>query len=96
MRPYLLQVRLVYIRQEKLGRESVANGKKLQYPSLLLASIQTLRIEKLDPDFYFSDEEIEYISLDTLIDKTKVLTACINQAKPVKKAAKKLVKQILH
>ncbi len=76
--PYLPGVRPVYMRQEKPGRESVADAEKLRYLSLPPANVQTLRIGELDPDTYSSDEEVEYISLDTPIDGTEVLAARTN------------------
>lgn len=66
------------MRQEKLGHETVADAKKLQYSSLPPANIQTLRIRKLELDFYFSDKEIKYIFFYTFIDEIGVLTSRIN------------------
>lgn len=59
-----------------------------------LVNVQTLRIGELEPDFYFTDEEIEYISLDIPIDGIGVLAVHTNQFL-TKELAKKLVKQIL-
>lgn len=56
------------MRREKLGRESVADAEKLQYPSLLPVNVQTLRIGEANPDPYSSDKEAEYISLDDPIE----------------------------
>ena len=84
------------MRQEKPGRELVADAEKLRYPSLPLANIQTLRIGELEPDPYSSDEEIEYISLDEPIDGIEVLPASINESQSAKKSSKEPVKQILH
>ena len=92
---YKPRVRLVYMRQEKPVCESIANTEKLQYLSLSPANVQTLRIGELEPDPYFSDEEIEYISFDALIDEIEVLTACINQSQLIKESSKEPVKQIL-
>ena len=83
------------MRQKKPGCKSVADAEKLQYLSLSPANVQTLTIGELDPDPYSSDEEMEYISLDTNIDGTEVLTAHTNQFKPAKKPAKELFKRIL-
>lgn len=55
-----------------------------------------LKIREADPNLYFSDKKTEYVSLDALINKTSILAACINQAKPAKEPTKELVKQILH
>lgn len=54
-----------------------------------------LRINKADPDFYSSNEEIEYVFLNTFIDKTGILATYTNHAKSAKELIKKLVKQIL-
>ena len=90
------RVRPIYMRQEKSGRESVADVKKLRYPSLSPANIQMLKIGKLKPNSYFSDKEIKYISLDIPIDGIEVLTACTNQSQPTKELSKEFVKRILH
>lgn len=92
---YLPGVKPVYIKQEKLGRESVAHAKKLHFLTLLLTNIQTLRIGELDADLYFLDEKVKFVSLDTLIDGTEVLATCTNQAKPAKEPAKEAVKRKL-
>lgn len=73
-------VRPVYIRREKPGRESVADAKKLRYPSLPPANVQKWRIIELDQDPYSFDEEVEYVSLDAPIDGIGVLAACTNQS----------------
>lgn len=62
------------MRQAKSKQESVANVKKLRYPSLSPANIQTLKIRETDPDLYSLDDKVKYISLDKLIE-TGVLTA---------------------
>lgn len=54
-----------------------------------------MRIGDLAPDPYFSDEEVEYISLDKPMDETRVLAARINKAKLAKEPTKEPVKQIL-
>ena len=54
------------MRKKKPGRKSVANAENLGYPFLTLTNIQTLRIRKLKPNPYFSDED--YISLEIPID----------------------------
>ena len=69
------------MRQEKPGRESVVDAKKLCYPSLPPANVQILRIGEADPDPYFSNEEVQYISLDKPI-KIGVLATQSNQPKP--------------
>lgn len=61
---YLPDIRLVYIWQEKSERDCVADTVKLRYSFLPSANIQTLKIEELEPDLYFMDEESEYISLN--------------------------------
>lgn len=93
--PYKPGVRPVYIRREKPGRESVADAEKLRYPFLPPANVQTLRIGELDPDPYSSDEEVEYVSLDTPIDGIGVLTARTNQSQLAKELAKEPVKRII-
>lgn len=50
------------MRQKKPGRESIIDAKKLWYPSLPPANVQTLKIRKRDPNAYFSDKEVKYIS----------------------------------
>lgn len=82
------------MRQKKPGRESVADVEKLRYLSLPSANVQTLRIEDADPDPYFSDDEVKYVSLDEPIE-TGVLAARSNQPKPTPGPSKELVKQIL-
>ncbi len=64
-------VKPVYMRQEKPGRECVADVKKLRYQFLSLANFQTLRIGELDPDPYSTDEVVIYDSLDTLLMRLK-------------------------
>lgn len=54
-----------------------------------------MRIRKLELNLYFSDKEIEYISLDTIIDMIEVLATHINQSQPIKKLSKEPVKRIL-
>lgn len=54
-----------------------------------------LKIGELEPNFYFSYEEIEYISLDKSIDRIEVLATYTNESQPAKKSFKKPVKQIL-
>lgn len=54
-----------------------------------------LRIRELKSDFYFSDKEIEYISLDISIDGIEVLVARTNQSQLTKKLFKESAKQIL-
>ncbi len=83
------------MRREKPVRELVANAEKLQYLSLLPANIQTLKIGELEPDPYSSDEEIEYISFDTPINRIKVLGDCTNQSQPTKEPSKEPVNRIL-
>lgn len=85
----------VYIRLEKPGRELIVDAKKLQYPCLLFANVEMLRIEEMELDPYFSEEE-EYIFFDTSFDKIGVLVACINQFSLIKKPSKKPVKRILY
>ena len=92
--PYTPGARYVFMRQEKPGRESVADAEKLRYPSLPPANVQTLRIGEADSDPYSSDEEAEYISLDEPIE-TGVLAARSNQSKPTQGPSKEPVKRIL-
>ena len=86
---------LVYIRCAKRGRNSAADAKKLRYQSLLPTNIQTLRIKELKSNLYSSNKKIEYVFLNILINRIKILVVCTN-----KSLAKKLViepvKQILH
>ena len=51
-----------------------------------------LRIRELKSDFYFSDKEIEYISLDISIDGIEVLVARTNQSQLTKKLFKESAK----
>lgn len=51
-----------------------------------------LRIEELAPDFYFSDKENNYISLDTLVNIT---IASSNYKKGNSAHIKELIEQIL-
>lgn len=67
----------VFMRQEKPSRESVSDAEKLYYLLLPPANVQILRIGEADPDPYFLDEEVQYISLDAPIE-IEVLDACIN------------------
>lgn len=83
------------MRQGKLGQKSVADVKKLCYPSLLPANIQTLKIRELDPDFYLLDDKVKYISLDEPIE-IGVLAAQSNQPKPPQSLSKEPVKRILY
>ncbi len=94
--PYKPGVRSVYMRREKPGRESVADTKKLRYPSLRPANVQTLRIRELEPGPYFSYKEVEYVSLDAPIDGIGVLAARTNQSQSAKEPAKEPVKRIFH
>lgn len=82
------------MRQEKSGQESVTDTRKLCYPSLSSANIQTLRIGNTDPDLYSSDEEVLYVFLDEPM-KTGVLAARSNQPKPTLGPSKEPVKRIL-
>lgn len=82
------------MRQRKPRRESVVNAKKLRYLLLPSANVQTLRIGDADPDLYFSDEEVQYISLDKPIE-TGVLAAQCNQLKSTSGLSKEPVKRIL-
>lgn len=50
----------------------------------------------MKPDSYFSDKELEYVSLDISIDEIEVLATCTNQPQPAKKLSKVTVQQILH
>lgn len=93
-RPYILGARHVFMMQEKPRRESVADVKKICYLSLPSVNIQTLRIDDINPDPYFSDEEVQYLLLDKII-KTEVLTARNNQIKLTLGLSKELLKQIL-
>ena len=72
--PYTPGGRHVFIKQGKSRRESVADAKKLCYPFLSSAIIQSLRIRDADPDSYSLDDKVKYVSLDELI-KTGVLAA---------------------
>ena len=88
-------VRLVYMRREKPRRMLVTDAEKLWYLFLPLTSVQTLRIGELEPDPYSSDEEVEYVSLDTSIDGIGVLAAYTNQSQFTKELSKEPVKRIL-
>lgn len=92
--PYTPGARPVFMRQEKPGRESVADAKKLRYPVLPSAEIHTLRIGELQPDPYSSDDEDEYVSLDAPLDFT-VSAARSNQNEGNEAPAKEPIKRIL-
>lgn len=62
------------MKQKKSEGKSIADVEKLYYPSLLLAHVQRLRIGNIDPNFYFLDGKVKYVSLDEFI-KTGVLAA---------------------
>lgn len=87
-------VRPVFMRREKPGRESVADAEKLRYPTVPVAEVRTLRIGDLPPDPYSSDEEDDYVSLDTPLDLS-VSAARSNQNKSNSTPAKKPIKRIL-
>ena len=91
---YTPGARPVFMRQEKPGRESVANAEKLRYPSLPPANVQMLRIGEANSNPYLSDEETEYISLDESIE-TGVLATRTNQSKANQGFSKEPVKRIL-
>ena len=57
--------------------------------------MQTLRIEELELDLYFSNKKMEYVFVDKPIDKIEVLVACTNETQPAKKSCKEPVKQTL-
>ncbi len=92
--PYTQGAGHVFMRQEKSERESVADAEKLCYLSLPPANVQTLRIGEANPDPYSSDEDIQYVSLDNLIE-TGVLAARSNQPKLPQSPSKESVKRIL-
>ena len=54
-----------------------------------------MRIRDLEPDPYFSDEEVEYVFLDAPIDGIGILAARTYQSQQAKELAKKPVKRIL-
>lgn len=68
--------------------------KKYYYLFLLLTNIQTLKIREANPDFYFWDKKVQYISLNKLIE-IGVLAAQNNQLKSTLETFKELFKQIL-
>lgn len=82
------------MRQGKPGREPVADAKKLRYPSLPPANVQTLWIGEENPDPYSSDEKVQYVSLDEPIE-TGVLAARSNQPKLTQGPSNEPVKRIL-
>ena len=82
------------MRQEKLGREFVADVEKLRYPSLPPANVQTLRIGESESNPYLSDNKVEYVSLDKPLE-TGVLATRSNQPKPQQSLSKEPVKRIL-
>ena len=84
------------MRREKSGHESVANAKKLWYPSLSPANVKMLRIRELEPDLFSSDNEVEYVFFDEPIDGIGVLAARTNESQLAKKSFKEPIKQILH
>lgn len=68
--------------------------EKLRYPVLPSAEIHILRIGKLQPDPYSSDDEDEYLSLDAPLDFT-VSAARSNQNEGNEAPAKEPIKRIL-
>lgn len=92
---YTSGAKRIFMRQGKSGRELVAYIEKLCYQSLPSANIQTLRIRNADSDPYFSDDKVEYVSLNESIE-IGVLAALSNQPKPNPKNSKKPVKRILY
>ena len=82
------------MKQKKSEGKSIADVEKLYYPSLLLAHVQRLRIGNIDPNFYFLDGKVKYVSLDEFI-KTGVLAAWTNQPKPTLGPFKEQFKRIL-
>lgn len=88
---YLSNIQLVYMRQEKSGRDCIINVEKMRYLFLFLANIQILKIEKLELGLYSINEKNEYISLDELI-KIGVLATCSDKHKLILEPSKELVK----
>lgn len=93
--PYNPGARPVNMRQEKSSQEFIADAKKLRYLILPTLEVRTLKIEKLLPNPYFTNEKDDYISLDTLLD-ISVSAACSSQNKGNSSLAKKLIRKILH
>ena len=58
------------MQRKKPGQKSVADAEKLRYPTLPSIKVYTLRIRDLQPNPYSSDDQDDYISLDTLLDIT--------------------------
>ena len=58
------------MRQEKPGREFVADAEKLRYPISPSAEVHILRIGKLQPDLYSLDDEDKYVSLNAPLNVT--------------------------
>lgn len=52
-------------------------------------------MRKLDPDIYFSDKEIKYISHNIFIYRIKVLAFCRHHSLSIEEPSKEQVKQIL-
>ncbi len=94
LRPYILGARHFFMRQRKSGWKSIVDAKKLCYPSLPPANVQTLRIRELNSDPYLLDDKVKYVSLDELIE-IGVLTARSNQPKPPQGPSKEPFKRIL-
>ena len=92
--PYTLGAQYGFMKQGKLRQKSVADVKKLYIPFLPFANVQTLRKRDVDPDFYFSDDIVKYVSLDKPI-KTGVLATQSNQSKPLQSPSNEPVKRIL-
>lgn len=93
---FLLKNKSIFIRQEKLKCESVANVKKLWYLLLLSTNVWILKIGKANLNSYSSNKEIEYVFSDVSINKICILTICTNYTKHAKKPTKEPVKQILY
>lgn len=91
---YLSGARPVFMRREKPGRKSVADAEKLRYPTVSAAKVHTIRIDEVQPDPYFFDDEDDYVSLDALLDVT-VSAAQSSQKKSNGVATKEPIKRIL-
>lgn len=62
---------------------------------LLLANVQTLKIEEADSYCHSLNRDTKYVFLDVFIDKNGILAVYINYIKLAKEPTQELVKQIL-
>lgn len=66
----------------------------MRYPTVSAAKVHTIRIDEVQPDPYFFDDEDDYVSLDALLDVT-VSAAQSSQKKSNGVATNEPIKRIL-